>query len=231
MSQARRLRYYESLPRERRIEIDDHSWLVTIWDCEANLEHFAKFAYTKDEHADGTESVKPFPTREEKPYVWEFLDEALRDQIKLCEKSRQMMITWSMCVLLLWVCKFQKNRLCFVQSKKEEDAANLVYNGDPMQARCSFLEFNLPEPLRSDVTCSYAKMRFTDSGSLLWGIPEGGDQIRSYTASWIFSDEFAFQPEAEASYRAARPSIAGGGRFIAVSTAQPGAYMEHMIRR
>lgn len=221
--------YYSRLPKEKRIELSDLSWLVTIWDCEQSIEAFAKYVFTKDEHADGSESVKPFPTREEKPYLWEFIDTVLAEPILLCEKSRQLMITWSMCLILLWVCKFQQNRLCFVQSKKEEDAANLVYNSEPSIARVSFMEWNLPLPLRSEVTASYAKLRF-DTGSLLWGIPEGGDQIRSYTASWIFDDEFAFQPEAEAAYKAARPMLSGGGHFVAVSSARAGAYMVKMLK-
>jgi len=231
LSKPQKERYFSRLAIEKRLEIEDHAWLVDYWACEESVEHFGRFCYTRDEHADGKESVKPFPTREELPYIWEFLDTVHREQILFCEKSRQMMVTWAMCIYVLWVCKFQENRLCFVQSKKEEDAANLVYNTDPYQARMSFIEWSLPDPLRSEVTCSYAKMRFTDTKSLAWAIPEGGEKIRSYTPSLLFSDEFAFQPEAEQAYAAARPAITGGGKFIAVSSARAGAYMERVIQR
>jgi hypothetical protein len=186
---------------------------------------------TKDEHGTGERSVRPFPTRAQKPYVWDILDTFQKEQIVAVEKSRQLLVTWLCCLYCLWVAKYQKNRLIFIQSKKEEDAANLVFNVEWPNARISFMESNLPEELRSDCVCSYAKLTFRDSGSRIWGIPEGGDQIRSYTASLIFSDETAFQPEFESAWKAANPSIKGGGQFIAVSTAKSGAYMRELIRQ
>src|SRR3990167_3212523 len=38
------------------------------------------------------------------------------------------------------------------------------------------------------------------------------------------SDEMGFQPEAESAYTAAKPTIDGGGKFIGVSTAEPGFF-------
>ena len=194
------------------------------------MEFFAKFVRTKDEHADGRQSVKPFPTREEKPYLWEIADALVEEKILFIEKSRQLMLTWLMCVYCLWFAKYRENRLIFIQSKKEEDAANLVFNTEPNHARISFIETNLPDELQSDVIWSYGKAYF-DSGSRIWGIPEGGDQVRSYTPSLLFTDEFAFQPEAELSWKAARPAITGGGQFVAVSSAKNGSFMKQMIER
>jgi len=221
----------ERIPRMKQIQFEDYSWLVRIWDMEKSPEAFAPYVVTKDENADGGESVRPFPLRSEKPYVWDAIDEMQREQILFLEKSRQLFITWAVCFLMLWVCKFQQNRLVFMQSKKEEDAANLVYNVEPNQARMSFMEAHLPEPLKSDVIYSYGKMRVLDTGSLAWGIPEGGDQIRSYTPSWVISDEAAFQPSFEQAYQAARAAIRGGAHFVAVSSANGGAYMQELLRR
>jgi len=186
---------------------------------------------TKDEHASGDQSVRKFPTREQKPYIWDILDTFEKEQLIAIEKSRQLMVTWLACLYCLWLAKFHKNRLIFIQSKKEEDAANLVFNTEWPNARISFMESNLPEELRSDCAASYSKLLVRDNGSRIWGIPEGGDQIRSYTSSLIVSDEAAFQPEFEAAWKAASPSIKGGGKIIVISSARNGAYMKRLIAR
>jgi hypothetical protein len=221
----------KSLKRDQRDEVNATIWGVVWIECAEDVEKFAKYVVTKDEHASGELSVRSFPTREQKPYIWDVIDTITHEQLVAIEKSRQLMITWVACLYWLWMAKFQKNRLLFVQSKKEEDAANLVFNTEWPNARISFMEFNLPEELRSDVASSYGKLLFRDTGSRIWGIPEGGDQIRSYTASGIFSDEAAYQPEFEAAWKAANPSIKGGGKMLIVSSARNGAYMKKLISR
>ena len=224
-------KYLKSLKRDEQNKILGIIAAVTWRECAESLETFAKYVVTKDEHGQGDLTVRPFPRREEKAYIWDVLDTIQAEQLVAIEKSRQLLATWLVCLFILWCSKFQKNRLWFVQSKKEEDAANLVFNSEWHNARISFMESNLPEGLRSDVFPSYGKMLFRDTGSLIWGVPEGGDQIRSYTASGIFSDEAAFQPEFENAWKAARPSISGGGKMIVVSSARSGAYMKRLLKR
>jgi hypothetical protein len=186
---------------------------------------------TKDEHAEEGHEEVPFPTRIQKPYLWELIDTLQVHRLLACEKSRQLLVTWACCLYALWIAKFQKNKIIFIQSKKEEDAANLVFNTEPNQARISFMESHLPELMRSQVFPSYGKMVY-DTGSWIWGIPEGGAQIRSYVVSLLFCDEFAFQPDAEAAWTAAKASIGTkGGQVVIVSTANPGAYMQELIRQ
>jgi phage FluMu gp28-like protein len=199
--------------------------------CAEDIEFFAAYVKTKDEHGFGELSTRKFPTRAEKAYVWEVIDTIRSEKLLAIEKSRQLMVTWIACLYCLWVAKFQSNRLIFIQSKKEEDAANLVFNSEWTSARISFIEYNLPEFLQSDCSYAYAKLGFKDNGSRIWGIPEGGDQIRSYTASLIVSDEAAFQPEFQNAWKAANPSIKGGGQIIVVSSARSGSYMQQLIRR
>ncbi len=120
------------------------------------------------------------------------------------------------------------HQLILVQSKREEDAANLVYTQEPPIARMSFMEWALPSWLRMmdfPHGCKYAQMIFPN-GSRLWGIPEGSDIIRSNTVSVLFSDESAFQPEFGMAYTAALPTVKGGGQLIAVSSAEPGEFAE-----
>lgn len=207
---------------------------------------------TKDEH-DLYDPVKPFPDalyllsmldlmlvsgKFLEPEACVFAQEAghsgkfltqLRDSGILCvEKSRQMLVTWIVCAYLLWRAKYNAHQLIMVQSKREEDAANLVFSKEPSVARISYMESNLPKHLRTasfPFAGSYCKLYFPN-GSQIWGIPEGGDIIRSNTPSVLFSDESAFQPQFGSAYTAALPAIKGGGQGIFVSTAEPGEYEE-----
>lgn len=128
-------------------------------------------------------------------------------------------MTWLCCALCLHEAEFNKGRYVFVQSKKEEDANSLV-------ERIKFIYNQQPDFLKGNAEETYCKLKFRDSNSQVVGIPQGGDQIRMHTASRIFSDEMAFQPEAEDAYTAARPCIEGGGTFVGVSSANPGFFQE-----
>lgn len=146
------------------------------------------------------------------------------------EKSRQVMITWIALAYILWRAKFMEHQLIMVQSKREADAQKLVCvkESEPDAARLTFMETHLPSHLRSvDFSRRGATSKcnvYFDSGSHVWGIPEGGSIIRSHTPSLLFSDEAAFQPAFGEAYRAALPAIRGGGQLIVVSSAEQGDF-------
>ncbi len=146
----------------------------------------------------------------------------------MTEKSRQVMVTWLCCAWMLWTAKYTPHRLILVQSKREDDAAALVFTKDPFFARMSFMEYHLPAHLKTlafPKAGSYGHLYFPN-GSHVWAIPEGGDIIRSQTPSIVFSDEAAFQPEFGAAVTAALPAIKGWGCFVAVSSAEPSTFQE-----
>lgn len=190
---------------------------------------FIRHVRTKDEHSE-TEPVKLFP---EKPYISYLLDMFYKKEqsIFFVAKSRQIMLTWLCCVYALWLAKAVPQRLIFLQSKKELDAANLVFNGGRTgknwdTGRISFVERHLPEWLQDKgVESSYGKLLFPN-GSQIVGIPEGADMVRSYTPSLMISDEAAFQPEFGGAYTAMMPVTKQGGQLIAVSSANPGVFGE-----
>jgi hypothetical protein len=147
--------------------------------------------------------------------------------IYFTEKSRHVMATWTTCAYLLWRARSFPHQLIIVQSKREEDAAALVYDKEPDQGKISFLEWSLPEHLRMaklPAGGKYCHLYFPN-GSHIWGIPEGGHIIRSHNPSVVFSDEAAFQPEFGNAYTAALPAITHGGQLICVSSAQVGEFM------
>jgi hypothetical protein len=144
------------------------------------------------------------------------------------EKSRQVMATWLVAAYCLWRAKFRPHQLILWQSKKEDDAANVVYDKDPDTARMSFMEAHLPSVLQDNIFprgASRCNLRYP-TGSRIWGIPEGADIIRSNTPSVLVSDEAAFQPEFASARDAAMPAIKGGGQLVALSSAAPGAFAQ-----
>lgn len=101
-----------------------------------------------------------------------------------------------------------------MMSKKEKDANALI-------DRCKLIYSKLPQQLQDRYPRDpekYLEMKWSKRGSTLLGVPQGEDQVRSYTASLIVMDESAFQDKAEKVFEAAQPSIQGGGKFVSIST-------------
>lgn len=198
-------------------------------DALSHPRHFIQWVCTKDEH-DEDYPVKPFPDKPHIAYLLDMFHEKLQS-IYFIAKSRQIMLTWLCCAFALYLAKSVPHRLIFLQSKKEEDAANLVFNGGRTgknwdAARISFIERHLPWWLQDEgIEPAYGKLLFPN-GSKIWGIPEGADMIRSYTPSLVISDEACFQPEFSAAYTAMLPISKQGGMLIAVSSANPGAFAD-----
>lgn len=191
--------------------------------------NFFQHVRTKDEH-DEVNPIKPFPDKPYIPYLLNLFAEKSQS-IFFIAKSRQIMLTWLCCVFALWLAKAVPHRLIFLQSKKEEDAANLVFSGGRTgknwnTARISFIEKHLPIWLQDEgIEPAYGKLLFPN-GSKIWGVPEGADMIRSYTPSLVISDEASFQPEFGSAYTAMLPIAKQGGMLIAISSANPGPFGE-----
>jgi hypothetical protein len=190
-------------------------------------EDFKQQVYTQDEH-DPTIAAKPFPDKE---YIRWVVGEWASTKQNLWEKSRQIMASWTFCALYLHDAQFGINRLNFIQSKKEEDS-------DALLRRCFFIYQNQDDWLKAlyPAEYSYCHIDFYRPGdrirkvplSRIWAIPQGGDVLRQHTASGLFIDEGAFQPDLESSIRAAMPMLKGGGRIDIVSSAEP-SYFQAMV--
>jgi len=141
------------------------------------------------------------------------------------EKSRQLMATWVCLAFALWRAKFKQHQLILIQSKREDDAKKLVCvsKDEPDGSRLMFMERRCPPYMRNVTTMNKCNV-FFESGSHVWGIPQGGSIIRSNTSSLLVSDEAAFQPEFGEAYRAALPAVRGGGQAIFVSSAEVGDF-------
>ena len=196
------------------------------------LTHWAR---TLDAH-DSVEPIKVFPDKE---YLKIIVNLWVKETLILAPKSRQMMMSWLFVSLYLWDTMFHKGRLNFFQSKKEDDADDLI-------KRAKFIWDNQPKFLKrykdekgnwhelkanpqNKGLHTYCRLGFPDIYSEIRGIPQGGDVIRMHTASGIMSDEMAFQPEAKSAFTAAKPTISSSGRFTGVSTAEDNTFFQSLV--
>lgn len=211
-------------------ELQDIEW----WNCHDDPYYFmTHWAKTLDVH-DREQSIKMFP---EKEHLKILVEVWLKEYLLLIPKSRQMMMSWLFTTLYLWDTQFHAGRLTFFQSKKEEDAddlvkrAKFVWDNEPKFLKRYYLGgkfHNLKINPQHNGQHTYCKMNFPEINSEIRGIPQGGDVIRMHTASGILSDEMAFQPEAKAAYTAAKPTLSANGRFTGVSTAEDNTFFEDM---
>jgi len=189
------------------------------------IEWLRKCVKTVDEH-DTRTPVKTYPMR---PYIPQLVYLFFEEDILLLPKSRQMTITWLIIALCLHELMFTPHRLTFVMSKKEDDAFKLI-------DRMRFIYTHLPMFLQN--LCPLERLLrdqpmgniIFKNGSIGRGLPQGPDQVRSYTVSRLFCDESAFQDRFEEVYTAAQPSLMGGGKFIGVSSVNPG-YMQALCEK
>ena len=176
--------------------------------------------YTLDQH-DGENPIKGFST---KPYLKYIQDQWHKESRLVVPKSRQMIMTWLFVALNLWFGMYSRGKLIFFQSKKEDDAIGDENAGTGLLGRAKFIYNHLPDHYKVPCEMVYNKIKFPETNSTIWAVPQGGDIIRQHTASSILSDEMAFQPEAEHAYTGALPTIKGGGRFTGISSANPGFF-------
>lgn len=173
-----------------------------------------RFCYTQDEHWQHKGLPSPYNLIPKKQYIQDICDVFMTEDLISIEKTRQMMASWIFCGLALWDTMFKEGRRTILMSKKEKDANALV-------DRCKLIYSRLPQQLQDRYVRDpekYLEMKWSKRGSILLGVPQGEDQVRSYTASLIVMDESAFQDKAEKVFEAAQPSITGGGKFVSIST-------------
>lgn len=178
------------------------------------------WTWRPDESKGGLETiVERVPPKE---YLQVIAQDWFTNPKYLLSKSRQLMATWLMMILLTYLCRFSTNIKAFCQTKKEDDA------DAEMIQRSKFVYDSLPGWQRKDNPGNYryCRMNFPATGSLIRGIPAGGDQIRSHNPNILVSDEFAFQQDAEESYTAA---LACCKRITLVSSANPG-FMRDLVK-
>ena len=197
---------------------------------------FGGFVRTFDER-DRRNPRKPFPA--DSAYLKACLDHMHNKEsgdVAAISKSRQLMLTWLCCAYAVWEARFHAQARVMIQSKKAEDAWNLVYRNSWLHGRCDFIERAMPLFIRAEGLTPTRGELWYPNGSVIAGIPQGPDMFRSYTASLVICDEACFQPEFEDAYKAALPMAKGypddpdsGGRIILITTAAAGSYYATLV--
>jgi len=144
-----------------------------------------------------------------------------------------MLVTWWMLCLYLHDVLTQPNHANFIGSRKLEASAYLLGPERILGVYERITSDVWPNKPRLLATGKhehgYTLLECPDTGSYIRAIASGADQLRQYTATNVFCDEFAFWERAEESWSAMRPTIQGGGHIDIVSTPELGAYMYQLI--
>lgn len=130
-------------------------------------------------------------------------------------KARQLGISWLCCAYALWLCLFFDGKVVLLFSKGQLEADELLRRVKVMYQR-------LPDWMRSEapaLTKENTGELAWASGSRILSLPATQSAGRSFTASLVIADEFAFMQWANDLYTAMKPVIDGGGQLIILSTA------------
>lgn len=174
------------------------------------------FVYTLDSQAEES-PIKPWPARPHLDHltrIWQ------SNPMIFIPKSRQMLVTWWAAMICSWCLLFRPGNLIYQQSKKLDDAVGDMSSGDGLMGRTKFILDHIPykDWLVQGVDMSKQdRIRFPAQNSQIVAIAQGGDMIRSHTASGIVSDETAFQDEFDQAYTALISSVRKGW-FVGITT-------------
>lgn len=199
-----------------------------------HLELFLNFfVYTMDEH-DSANPFKRLPLNT-KPYLIRVAREWFENPLVVVAKSRQTMLTWIISACFLWDAMFRKARLNIVVSKKSDDANEVLNRIKGIYMRMPLSDFwhsHMPVKKSPGNECgSYCLMEFVHNKSRIMGLSQNPDDIKGLTASNIFSDEVAAQERARETFVAMKPTLDGGGRYVAVSTPLGRNYFYEMVHK
>ena len=195
-------------------------WLKRMADARVNPWPYLKyFVVTFDEHDLSEEAIaKPFPQKA----MYRIICRAwVEHDILFIEKSRQIMMTWIMAALFLWDAMFKKVRRIYFQSKKQEDANEILDRAKHIFQGLERIGFEgLPTAKKTGEKLGTSEsLIFPEIKSSITAIPQGPDIVRSRTWSGGLGDEMNHQPDFLNGYEAAVPALAGGGKLISQGTA------------
>jgi hypothetical protein len=140
-------------------------------------------------------------------------------------KARQLGISWLVCAYTLWLCFFQEGRVALLFSQGQLEANELL-------RRIKAIYDRLPEWMKAAgpmlITSNTTQLAWSN-GSSIQSLPATEKAGRSFTASLVVMDEFAFMSWGEMLYSALKPTIDGGGQLIILSTANGIGTLFHQL--
>ena len=216
---------------------------------------FLKYVKTKDEH-DYDNPVKPLNMAENEYLQVVWLHMLMMGKL-LIPKSRQIKMSWAACVFATWFARTAPHRLVIFQSKKKEDAEEMVSLGgdSPGMGRMDVIEQNLPWWLRDYNIVGkdngksgpgnkvgqliYSPHEYSDDGvrvpwfgSRILAVAQGADQVASKTVSLYLGDETAFWDTFQESWGRVSPAVRSGrgrSKMFGFSSVMGGSDFNNMV--
>ena len=188
---------------------------------------FENFAMTFDERdTTGVPVKKPFPAHNTR--YKEIIDrfdmriETREYRLIAIPKSRQHMASWLVMLYFLNKAMTRPMSALYIQSEHEKKALKQILR---VNKAYTYLHPDLQaaSPLSKPADKQPVSGLYFKNGSLIEALPQGGDAIRSVTATALLSDEAAFQKDFAEVMKAAK---ANTGLHIVVSTPNPGTFQK-----
>ena len=159
--------------------------------------------------------------------LWDYLVEIADDwqtgDSWIEAKARQLGYSWLVASYAVWVCTFRDHARILAFSIEQRSSTELM---DKVKA----VNANLPNWLRRDFVRgreSDKRVQWQGNGAQFLALPSTAQAGRSYTATVVITDEWAFHQNAREHYAAYRSAIADGGQHIAISTGNGPGNMFH----
>jgi hypothetical protein len=142
--------------------------------------------------------------------------------ILIVPKARRMILSWLFCALHAWLAWTRPYAKIFLVSSKESKSAELL---DRVHGILERVPTERCAPLKLARTLSPPLLQLANE-AMVFGVAEGADQLRQYTATAILADEVGTWTWPRAAYTAFKPCTDAGGRLTLVSSAYPGFFAE-----
>lgn len=193
------------------------SQLQTIWDrAVSDLTFFLwgdgklpGLCFTLNEQDQTGQPIQRFP---DKQYLRKVVKLYQENQMLLIFKSRQLLLTWVMCAIVLHDCLRPGRRWLHICKKFDSADANLE--------RMWTIYKKLPEAFRpkAERKQGFIIIKHEAADSIIQASAQNSAEARQYTFSGAWVDEGAFAEDIQETHTALVPTIQGGGRFIMTTT-------------
>jgi len=160
----------------------------------------------------------------------------LTERLTIVLKARQLGLTWLALAYAVWCMVYKSGFSAIALSKRELDSKELVrrvefilrYMPDWMIVERKHKPKGWKGLVWTSTSLSVTVEHPEQEASWFQSLTASRDSGRSFTASLVILDEWAFQPFAEDIYSAAYPSInrPDGGQVIGLSTGRRGTFFE-----
>lgn len=150
------------------------------------------------------------------------LDRMARDRLLLLLKARQIGMTWLTCGYALYRCMERGGRTVLLFSQGQLEANELIDRIRLMHT--THADRDLPALVTDNTT----ELQWSN-GSRIKSLPATRKAGRSFTASLVVLDEFAFMTWGSDLLAAVKPTIDGGGQLVILSSADGNGTMFHQL--